>query len=136
MNPSSVLDGNYLVPGGVERLVLEWKVTRGRWIDKRDGIFEEKDRLSPEFKDLLYKAGSAKYKPGAPPEGIAGFEWRNLTHALAPYESDGVEDSNEWNLFSKYVDPSPEASADPHNLSMMLHCWRNDVVSYCKPLFL
>lgn len=38
----SILDGNYLVSSGVERLVLEWKVTRGKWADKRDGMYDEK----------------------------------------------------------------------------------------------
>jgi hypothetical protein len=51
-------------PTEVERLILEWKVTHGIWPDKRGSIFaEEKDQLSLESRKLLYKAGSAKYKP-------------------------------------------------------------------------
>lgn len=88
MNVGSVKDDNYLVPGGVERLVLQWKVTSGR-IDKHDGVSDEEeegDSLHPEFQDLLNEAGSAKYKRGARPEGMDRFEEHNLLYTLAPYE--------------------------------------------------
>jgi hypothetical protein len=37
LNIFLILDSNYLCEGAVERLVLEWKVQRGRWIDESDG---------------------------------------------------------------------------------------------------
>jgi hypothetical protein len=76
----------------------------------------------------LHKAGSAKYKPGAQPEGLNDYEYRNLLSNLAPYESDGAGDTDKWNLFAKCLNPTAEALDDPHDLSMMLQCW-NDVVS-------
>ncbi|KAK6810757.1 hypothetical protein RU639_013521 [Aspergillus parasiticus] len=121
-----VLSGIYLVPGGVERLVLQWKVTLGKWMDKRDGVYDESDRLSEEFEALLRKAGSAEYPNLARPEGMSFFEYQNLLSHLAPYESDGSGDTEEWNLFTAYLDSTAEALDKPHSLSTMLQHWQND----------
>lgn len=132
LKASSVLNGNYLVPGGVERLVLEWKVTRGEWIDKRDGSYDEsKNRLDQGFDDLLHKAGSAGYKPQAKPENMERSEYYNLLSSLAPYESDGPDDTEEWNLFDQYLDRTAETLDNPHDLSQMLLRWEIDVVRIC-----
>jgi hypothetical protein len=37
VNVRGILDGNYLVTGGVEGLVLECKVSHEKWADKRSG---------------------------------------------------------------------------------------------------
>ncbi|BCR88962.1 uncharacterized protein ACHE_50160A [Aspergillus chevalieri] len=128
LKAGSILDGNYLVPGGVERLVAEWKVTLGRWIDKRDGVYDEsKDRLSTDFDALLRKAGSAGYQNQEMPQCMEWFEYNILSSHLAPYESDGPGDSEEWNLFAAYLDKTPEALGKPHTLSTMLQHWENDL---------
>lgn len=133
LKASSVLNGNYLVPGGVERLVLEWKVTRGEWIDKRDGSYDEsKNRLDQGFDDLLHKAGSAGYKPQAKPENMERSEYYNLLSCLAPYESDGPDDTEEWNLFDQYLDRTAETLDNPHDLSQMLLRWEIDVMLATK----
>ncbi|GKZ16648.1 hypothetical protein AbraIFM66951_000116 [Aspergillus brasiliensis] len=126
---SSVLDGNYFVSGGVERLVLEWKVTLGKWMDMRDGVYdEESNRLSEDFEALLRKAGSAEYPNLSQPEGMTYFEYHNLRYHFAPYESDGPGDTEEWNLFTTYLDSTAEALDKPHSLSTMLQRYQNDAV--------
>jgi hypothetical protein len=127
-----VLDGNYLVPGGVERLVLEWKVTHGKWIDKRDGVYDESEdekRVHADFFALLRKAGSSEYKQLMKPTGLSFDEYYNLLGPLAPYESDGPHDTEEWNLFDTYLDSTVKALDNPHDLSTMLQRWHDDVVS-------
>lgn len=99
-------------------------------MDKRDGIYDEsKDRLSPDFDALLRKAGSAGYQNQEMPECMECFEYNILSSHLAPYESDGPGDSEEWNLFAAYLDKTPEALGKPHILSTMLQHWENDLVS-------
>ena len=130
MNVGGILDGNYLGTGGVERLVLEWEVTHGKWADKRDGLYDEsKDRLPADFDSLLRHAGSAAYPGSKIPDGTDRFEYYNFTTTLAPNESDGPVDKSECNLFDKYLDSSARALDSPHDLSSMLPHWRNDVVS-------
>jgi hypothetical protein len=54
MNVGEVIDGNYLASGGVQHLVLVWKVTYEKWADKRDGLYDEsKDRIPAYFDSLL-----------------------------------------------------------------------------------
>jgi hypothetical protein len=58
--------------------------------------------LDPSFDDFLRKAGSAQYQRGA--EGMGEYEYHNLLFRLAPYESDGIGDTDEWNLFARGFD--------------------------------
>ncbi|KAJ5460743.1 uncharacterized protein N7458_002295 [Penicillium daleae] len=58
----------------VERLVLEWKVTHGKWDEKRDGLYDK-----------------SKEKP---PAYIDRFKSYNLITTLAPNESDGPDDKS------------------------------------------
>ena len=51
---SQVLDGDYLCDGSVERLILEWKVRRGRLLNKRDGVEHEQEAMPPGLDDLCY----------------------------------------------------------------------------------
>ncbi|KAL2822262.1 hypothetical protein BDW59DRAFT_149627 [Aspergillus cavernicola] len=136
LNAGSVLDGNYLVPGAVERLVLEWKVTHGKWIDKRDGVYDESgdgEHVHADFFALLRKAGSSEYKqPTKAATGLPGNEYYNLLVTLAPYESDGPGDTEEWNLFDTYLDSTVKALDNPHDLSTMLQHWYDDVALISK----
>jgi hypothetical protein len=125
LKANNILDGEYFVDGAVERLVLEWKVTRGRWIDKRDGVVVEE--LAPAIDNILRRAGSSNYKPQSVP-GMSGHEYFLLSHTLAPFESDGPEDNQEWNLFDSYLSTNEENLHERHNLSNMLQRWQNDQV--------
>ncbi|KKK15096.1 hypothetical protein AOCH_005601 [Aspergillus ochraceoroseus] len=128
LKASSVRDGSYIVPGGVERLILEWKVTRGMWIDKRDGVYDERAYYIDEgFDDLLHKAGSSTYIPRGRPAGLDLYEHYALSQLLAPNESDGPQDQQEWNLFAHYLDFTVKTLSNPHELSMMLQRWEDDV---------
>ncbi|KAJ2985738.1 hypothetical protein NUW58_g5371 [Xylaria curta] len=126
LKAASVSDGNYLLDGGAERLVLHWKFSMGRLIDERDGLEREPD--DPDFIDILYKAGSASYTPRSP-EGMPDMEYLNLIHSLAPIESDGPDDEDEWNLINKYAPLGFEDLDDlnqTNSLSSILEAWRFD----------
>ncbi|KAL5337526.1 Alpha/Beta hydrolase protein [Aspergillus crustosus] len=125
----------YLVPGGVERLVLEWKVTYGKWFDKRNGVYDEsaeEEHVHADFLALLRKAGSSEYKQSMKPTGLSHNEYYNLLVNLAPYESDGPNDMEEWNLFDTYLDSTVKALDNPHDLSTMLQRWHDDVTLISK----
>jgi hypothetical protein len=125
---TAIADGNYLVDGGAERLILEWKVSMGCLIDRRDGVPIEP--LELDFDDLLHKAGSASYKPKKI-ASMTDFEHLNLSLSLAPIESDGAEDQQEWNLFEQYLPltfDDLEDLNDRHSLSDMLDLWKHDTV--------
>jgi hypothetical protein len=126
---TSVADGNYLLDGGAERLILEWKVSMENLIKRRDGITCEP--LEPDFDDLLHKSGSASYTPKII-DRMAAYDIL-LFNDLAPIESDGVDDKEEWNLFEQYLALTFDDLEDlnePHSLSEMLDEWKMDQVSY------
>lgn len=141
-----MLDGNYLLDAGAERLTLEWKRAVGKLIDERDGVKtkggskddpkddpedDSKDDLNPAFRNLLYNAGSSKYVPEDVPN-MDTFERHLLTTTLAPIESDGPEDDDEWNLFDEYLvarEDDPTSLDSRHTLSATLFLWGLHVVS-------
>ena len=53
-----------------------------------------------------------------------------ISKQLAPFESDGAEDKEEWNLFEEYL---PKDFINPQSLSGMLNRWIRDSVSYRDP---
>ena len=59
LKTTNIIDGDYLCGGEAEWLILEWKVQRGRWIDKRDGVV--RTPLDLTFYNLLHRAGSSTY---------------------------------------------------------------------------
>jgi hypothetical protein len=120
----SLLDGSYLCDGAIERLVLQWKVQRGAWIDESEG--EEVESLKesmPEFYELLQNSGSRKCKTSGPIAGMAMHEYLLLITTLAPYESDGPGGTDEWNLFDTFLSQDRGSWHDPHDLSKMLTKW-------------
>lgn len=126
---ASILDGNYLVNGGAERLILEWKVTRGRHIDERDGVARNDSPLAQNFADLLSRAGLPGFRPQIV-NGMTEHEFLYLTTILAPNETDGPEDRDAWNLFDEFLTAQDPASLDNrHDLSEMLMAWRSYTVS-------
>jgi hypothetical protein len=126
LKPSSVFDGSYLLPGGVERLILEWKVTRGKAIDKRDGVFDERMyKLEESIHELLYRAGSRTYRPMRRPGLLDQFEFYTLFKTLAPNEFEYTGGrKEEWNLFESFL-----GEDGVHDLSGMLERWEKAVVS-------
>lgn len=93
---SSNLNGNYLCDGVVERLVLQWKVRREAWIAKGRGEKEHSlEERRPDLNEILENAGSSKLKASGPIPGMSEQEYHLLITTLAPYESDGPEDTDE-----------------------------------------
>ncbi|OBT78509.1 hypothetical protein VF21_00983 [Pseudogymnoascus sp. 05NY08] len=128
LNASSVLDGNYLLDAGAERLTISWKQAVKKLINERDGV-EIEDDTSEAVRDLLDNAGSSKFVPREIPDADA-FELRLLSSTLAPNESDGSEDTEEWNLFYEFqmvVDGDQKSLDNRHNLDMTLYLWRDHV---------
>ncbi|KAJ0423178.1 hypothetical protein BJY00DRAFT_278859 [Aspergillus carlsbadensis] len=125
LKPSSVFDGSYLLPGGVERLILEWKVTRGKAIDQRDGVFDERMyKLEESIHELLYRAGSRTYKPIRRPGLLDQFEFYTLSKTLAPNEFEYTGGrKEEWNLFESFLGEEDGV----HDLSGMLERWERAV---------
>ncbi|GAW17932.1 hypothetical protein ANO14919_074010 [Xylariales sp. No.14919] len=126
LKATSVADGNYLVDGGAEKLILHWISSMGRLTNERDGLDNEPGDL--DLVQLVYKAGSASFTAKRP-EGIEDMEYLNLLRSLAPIESDGPGDTDEWNLIEEY---SPLGFDDlddlkqTDSLSSMLEKWRFD----------
>jgi hypothetical protein len=102
----------------------------GQLIDKRDGVpIKPLDR---DFKSLLEQSGSASYKPKWI-DDMSRHEYMNLSINIAPIESDGIDDKEEWSLFNQYLTMTFDEVEDlnePHSLSNMLRLWDIDKVSY------
>jgi hypothetical protein len=126
----NILDGNYFLDAGAERLSLKWKVTVGSLVDKRDGV--EIETMDSAFNDLLRKPGSSKYIPKRI-DNMSTYEYKLFSGTLAPTDNDGSEDSEEWNHFEEYMvvrRDHEEDLNDRHTLSATLATWRRDVVSH------
>ncbi|KAL4999879.1 hypothetical protein BDV10DRAFT_163964 [Aspergillus recurvatus] len=126
LKPSSVSDGTYLLPGGAERLLLEWKVRRGMEIDKRDGVFDRSCyELDRDVRALLYEAGSKGYWPSGRPAGLDMYEYYTLARTVAVNEV-GDGDGDEWNLFEVFLGHGDSGSGR-HDLSEMLGRWEQSM---------
>ncbi|KAJ5779443.1 hypothetical protein N7457_007163 [Penicillium paradoxum] len=132
LNVGGILDGNYFVSAGVERLIQEWREVHAMWAAKRDDCYDETQDVLPANLDaLLYQSGSAVNQEPKKPGRMKEYEYLLLRTMLAPNESDGPEDPSEWNLFSEYIDSAAEALDNPHDLSTMLQRWQTDVLNLC-----
>ncbi|KAI9826586.1 MAG: hypothetical protein M1832_006182 [Thelocarpon impressellum] len=120
----NVFDG-YLCCGGVERLVEGWRAQRLRWFDKRDGVNQEP--ANPAFEELLRRAGSSMYRPERTAD-MDSEEWFRFCTELAPIESDGPDDSEEWDLFDTYLgdENDPDFLPEGCDLSVVLDLWKMD----------
>ncbi|KAF2495874.1 hypothetical protein BU16DRAFT_359308 [Lophium mytilinum] len=126
----SILDGNNFLDGGAERLVLEWKWSMRKLMDRRD---EVPITTEPDLDNLHRKAGSASYE-FKPINGMPDHEFFTLSIMLAPIESDGVDDQDEWNLFERYLPRDFNNIEDfkkPHSLSDILSVWKSDKFLAC-----
>lgn len=126
------MDGNNILDTGAELLTNEWKLTLKRLMDKRDGVAIQP--MSQDLHDLLHKSGSAKFVPKRLP-GMDSYSFDHLTRTVAPIESDGPEDSEEWNLYDMLTvsDTREEDLKKRHSLSSMLRTWNGAVVSHPAP---
>ncbi|CBF80476.1 uncharacterized protein ANIA_08407 [Aspergillus nidulans FGSC A4] len=131
---SSVSDGSYLLSGGAERLILEWKVRRGMDIDKRDGVFDPACyELDRGVHALMYEAGSRGYWPSGRPTGLDMYEYYTLARTVAVNES-GDGDEEEWNLFEAFLGHGEIGSGcGRHDLSELLERWEQSKVSSLFP---
>lgn len=135
---NSMRAGSYLVEGGVERLVLAWKANRQRRLIEQNGGDPDEITPVPALNNLLYEAGSSSYCHKEVPQ-IGWYENHLHRHDLAPYQSDGKNDTAEWNLFEAYLDDDlyEDGSFERHNLSNMIRRWTSDAVSTwrCSRIF-
>jgi hypothetical protein len=102
----------------------------GRLMDRRDGV--PVAPREPDFDDLLRKSGSSSYKPKRV-DGMSNHEFLDLATTLAPIESDGVDDQEEWNLFDEYLPMDFDDVEDLNvhdSLSTMLTIWGTDKVRH------
>ncbi|KAL4972290.1 hypothetical protein BDW66DRAFT_7972 [Aspergillus desertorum] len=133
LKPSSVTDGSYLLSGGAERLILEWKVRRGMEIDKRDGVFDPSSyELDRDVHALLYEAGSRGYWPSGRPAGLDVYEYYTLARTVAVNEV-GDGNGEEWNLFQAFLGRG-ESGSGRHDLSELLGRWERSTVGVPFPI--
>ncbi|KAL4967011.1 uncharacterized protein BDV14DRAFT_198474 [Aspergillus stella-maris] len=132
LKPSSVSDGTYLLCGGAERLILEWKLRRCIELDQRDGCFDAKRYdLDDDVRDLLYRAGEKGYWPGGRPRGLDVFEYFTLVKTVAVNEAG--EFGEGWNLFDEFLHQDGKGEGERerewgrHDLSTMLEGWEEAV---------
>ncbi|TQS34438.1 hypothetical protein Golomagni_05180 [Golovinomyces magnicellulatus] len=84
---------------------------------------------SPErlLNDLLYNAGSSHFKPYDLVPGMERQQYFLLLKSLAPWESDGPDDKDEWNLFNTFLGPDESnktSTSDRVKLSAVLDKWK------------
>ena len=123
----SIMDGDHLCVGDVEKLAREWKVQSLRCIAERDGV--EQEPRDPDLDNLLYQAGSLgfTYQP------VPQLDWHEksvLIETVAPVKINGPEDTQEWNLFDSYLNAKydEESLHERHNLISASQRWKHDVV--------
>lgn len=121
-----MMDGFYLLDAGAERLILQWIFVMRKLIAKLDGTDGPKPQ-DPIVHDLWYKSGSAKFTDAEKPEGMSQFEFRKLQTTLAPVESDGPEDDDEWKFFDMFMtiqEDDEKYEEGKTTLGSMLKSWR------------
>ncbi len=120
-SPAAAENGWNFVDCGAERLILEWKCQRKRWIVMRAGeITVAPSSYDPDFWNMYYNAGCAWF---IPPDQY--LTHRFMLPQLAPVETGGFGDLNEWRLFREYLPDSSEEHFldDRHHLSQVLEDW-------------
>lgn len=61
---------------------------------------------------------------------LSQTEYMDLLTTLAPIQSDGSKDRNEWNLFHAYVSSESQDLRNVHGLSDMLQLFVEHTVSF------
>lgn len=124
---NQIRDGNYLCDGGAEKLIVDWKWERARLLNARDGVQESRDQdpRASALENLIHNAGSKDFVE-QPIPGITDHERFLLLHDLAPWESDGADDQDEWNILEQYLHVGSDD--DRHTLSLTLLAWEQDKV--------
>jgi len=116
-------DQNFLCDGAVEVLINAWKDQRARWIHQREG--QEIESIVDD--DIVqHNAGSPELSASGASPGMTEQDYSLL---LDPYESDGPDDIQEWNLFDTFLIAKEASLDDRRDLSRMLKKWEDYLVS-------
>ncbi|RYP02952.1 hypothetical protein DL764_005478 [Monosporascus ibericus] len=113
--------------GGAEKLFVEWMSVLDGLVSRRAGRPWPPTDLA--LYDILHSSGRQgfyRHKP-AP---MSHYEYFLLTHQLAPIESDGPEEEDEWDLFDEYyrTDYPHNIEYQARRLGEMLGSWQHDKV--------
>ncbi|KAF3919809.1 hypothetical protein ABW20_dc0109497 [Dactylellina cionopaga] len=113
----------YFLEAGLGLLISEWKIQRGRWMDIRDGKEPDvRDDNDPWIK-LRHYAGSAHHEIKMP-ANMNPRHYFTLAVTLAPWESDGPDDTNEWNLYTEFLkEDTADCLNNRHSLSELIESW-------------
>ncbi|RKF62642.1 hypothetical protein OnM2_032059 [Erysiphe neolycopersici] len=86
--------------------------------------------------DLMHNAGSSRFKPYGLVPGMQRHQYFLFLNSLAPWESDGPGDTQEWNLFDTFLgqEESNNVRIQPSvNLSAVLEKWEKWVELVLTP---
>ncbi|POS88086.1 hypothetical protein EPUL_000330 [Erysiphe pulchra] len=86
--------------------------------------------------DLMHNAGSSRFKPYGLVPGMQRQQYFLFLKSLAPWESDGPGDTQEWNLFDTFLgqEESDRTRIQPNvNLSAVLEKWEKWVELVLTP---
>ncbi|RYP80234.1 hypothetical protein DL770_006307 [Monosporascus sp. CRB-9-2] len=116
-----------LLDGGAEKLVIEWISRLKGLITRRAGTSWPPPDLA--LYDILHSSGRVgfyRHKPAS----LSHYEYFLHTHQLAPIESDGPEEEDEWDLFDQYyrTEHPYDIRYQANRLGEMLRSWQHDKV--------
>ncbi|RYP65480.1 hypothetical protein DL769_006303 [Monosporascus sp. CRB-8-3] len=116
-----------LLDGGAERLIIEWESVLSTLINRRAGNPWPPPDLA--LYDILHSSGRQDFHRDKPAD-LSDYEYFLLTHQLAPIESDGPHEEDEWDLFDEYyrTDNPQNIQYQAHRLGEMLRKWQHDKV--------
>ncbi|KAG0646062.1 hypothetical protein D0Z07_8214 [Hyphodiscus hymeniophilus] len=126
------LDERTICAGGVERLLTEWKLFKQSWFDMNVG--EEVTCAMGRLGDIWSHAGSSESKRPEYWSAIDEQDWKLWLTDLAPYESNGPDDTEQWNLFETFFNQDNGTLQYPFTLSGMLKKWEDYAVSDLVPI--
>lgn len=86
--------------------------------------------------DLMHNAGSSRFKPYGLVPGMQRHQYFLFLNSLAPWESDGPGDTQEWNLFDTFLgqeEPDRSRIQPSVNLSAVIEKWEKWVELVLTP---
>ncbi|RYP36414.1 hypothetical protein DL767_003377 [Monosporascus sp. MG133] len=116
-----------LLDGGAEKLILEWKEVLNGLIARRAGDpWPPQDLATYGILHSAGRLGFYRHKPAF----LSHYEYFLHTHQLAPIESDGPGEEDEWDLFDQYyrTEHPYDIEYQANRLGEMLRSWQHDKV--------